>query len=188
MKSLPPTLVAETGSHRKLRGKRSLRSLPDGEPLSRITKVDQGTEQIRMPEKENIERAEEDAREGKAPTTRAGEFVREEIHHVREGKHGARLPQQAIAIGLQSGPCWREASSSAQGNCFGPQSGKGKRSPENAAAVEQVLARHYRRGERRRPLEHFPWCFGAASPLLVGAVAAGVHAQCVHVVLPANEG
>lgn len=53
-----------------------------------------------MPEKGTIERAREDAQEGKAPTTQAGEFVREEIHHVREGKHGARSPQQAIAIGL----------------------------------------------------------------------------------------
>ena len=53
-----------------------------------------------MPEKETIERAREDEREGKAPSTQAGEFVREEIHHVREGKHGARSPQQAIAIGL----------------------------------------------------------------------------------------
>jgi hypothetical protein len=53
-----------------------------------------------MPEQETIERAHEDAREGKSPSTQAGEFVREEIHHVREGKHGARSPQQAIAIGL----------------------------------------------------------------------------------------
>src|SRR5207247_4142038 len=53
-----------------------------------------------MPEKETIERAREDAQEGKAPTTQAGEFVREEIHHVREGKHGARSTKQAIAIGL----------------------------------------------------------------------------------------
>jgi hypothetical protein len=53
-----------------------------------------------MPDKETIERAREDAREGKSPSTQAGEFVREEIHHVREGKHGARSPQQAIAIGL----------------------------------------------------------------------------------------
>ena len=53
-----------------------------------------------MPEKETLERARRDKREGKAPTTQAGEFVREEIHHIREGKHGARSPQQAIAIGL----------------------------------------------------------------------------------------
>lgn len=53
-----------------------------------------------MPDQETIERAREDAREGKSPSTQAGEFVREEIDHVREGKHGARSPQQAIAIGL----------------------------------------------------------------------------------------
>jgi hypothetical protein len=53
-----------------------------------------------MPEKRTIERARKDAREGKAPSTQAGEFVREEIHHIREGKHGARNTRQAIAIGL----------------------------------------------------------------------------------------
>ena len=53
-----------------------------------------------MPERKTVERAREDAREGKSPSTQAGEFVREEIHHVREGKHGVRSPQQAIAIGL----------------------------------------------------------------------------------------
>src|SRR4249919_3157849 len=53
-----------------------------------------------MPEKETVERAHEDASEGKAPTTQAGEFVREEMHHIREGKHGARSTKQAIAIGL----------------------------------------------------------------------------------------
>lgn len=53
-----------------------------------------------MPEKETIDRAREDAREGKSPSTQAGEFVREEMHHIREGKHGARSTKQAIAIGL----------------------------------------------------------------------------------------
>lgn len=53
-----------------------------------------------MPEKETIERARRDKREGKALTTQAGEFIREEIHHIREGKHGARSVKQAIAIGL----------------------------------------------------------------------------------------
>jgi hypothetical protein len=53
-----------------------------------------------MPEKETIEAAKRDLREGKSPSTAAGEFVREEIDHVREGKHGARSPKQAIAIGL----------------------------------------------------------------------------------------
>ena len=53
-----------------------------------------------MPEDETIERAHEDEREGLSPSTQAGEFVREEMEHIREGEHGARSPQQAIAIGL----------------------------------------------------------------------------------------
>ena len=53
-----------------------------------------------MPEKKTLERARKDKAEGKAPTTQAGEFVREEMEHIREGKHGASSPQQAIAIGL----------------------------------------------------------------------------------------
>ena len=53
-----------------------------------------------MPEKKTIQRAKKDKRQGKAPSTQAGEFVREEIHHVREGKHGAKNAKQAIAIGL----------------------------------------------------------------------------------------
>jgi hypothetical protein len=53
-----------------------------------------------MPEKKTLQRARKAKREGKAPTTQAGEFVREEIEHVREGKHGARSTKQAIAIGL----------------------------------------------------------------------------------------
>ncbi len=53
-----------------------------------------------MPEKETLERAKRDKREGKAASTQAGEFVKEEIEHIREGKHGARSTKQAIAIGL----------------------------------------------------------------------------------------
>jgi hypothetical protein len=53
-----------------------------------------------MPDKETIERAREDEREGKSPSTQAGEFVRQEMHHIREGKHGARSTKQAIAIAL----------------------------------------------------------------------------------------
>jgi hypothetical protein len=55
---------------------------------------------IAMPEKETLRRAAKDKRAGKSPSTQAGEFVREEIHHIREGKHGARSAKQAIAIGL----------------------------------------------------------------------------------------
>ena len=53
-----------------------------------------------MPEKSTIRRARKDASEGKAPTTQAGEFIREEILHIREGVHGARSAKQAIAVGL----------------------------------------------------------------------------------------
>src|SRR5258705_13353084 len=53
-----------------------------------------------MPEKETLRRARADKRAGKSASTQAGEFVREEVHHVREGKHGARSTKQAIAIGL----------------------------------------------------------------------------------------
>jgi hypothetical protein len=53
-----------------------------------------------MPEQRTIERAKQKLRKGDAPSTAAGEFVREEIEHVRRGKHGARSPEQAIAIGL----------------------------------------------------------------------------------------
>src|SRR3954464_3612488 len=53
-----------------------------------------------MPEKATIQRAHRDAEEGKSTSTQAGQFVREEMHHIREGKHGARSAKQAIAIGL----------------------------------------------------------------------------------------
>src|SRR6201991_2092926 len=53
-----------------------------------------------MPSKRTIKAARKDKRQGKSPSTQAGEFVREEMHHVREGKHGARSTKQAIAIGL----------------------------------------------------------------------------------------
>jgi len=53
-----------------------------------------------MPEKETLKRAAEDKREGKSASTQAGEFVREEMHHIREGRHGAANTKQAIAIGL----------------------------------------------------------------------------------------
>src|SRR5260370_9921503 len=56
--------------------------------------------EVIMPEQRTLERARKDKREGKSRTTQAGEFVREEIRHVRSGKHGARSAKQAIAIGL----------------------------------------------------------------------------------------
>lgn len=53
-----------------------------------------------MPDKETIEKAKADERQGKSPSTQAGEFVHEEIEHIRQGKHGAKSAKQAIAIGL----------------------------------------------------------------------------------------
>jgi hypothetical protein len=53
-----------------------------------------------MPDKETLQRAKQDLKAGKSPTTAAGEFVRQEMHHIREGKHGAKNAKQAIAIGL----------------------------------------------------------------------------------------
>jgi hypothetical protein len=53
-----------------------------------------------MPEAATLARARKDRREGKSPSTQAGEFVREEFHHIGEGKHGAQSRKQAIAIGL----------------------------------------------------------------------------------------
>jgi hypothetical protein len=53
-----------------------------------------------MPDKKTLARARADKRQGKAVSTQAGEFVKEEIDHIREGVHGARSAKQAIAIGL----------------------------------------------------------------------------------------
>src|SRR6266853_582896 len=86
-----------------------------------------------MPEKETIERAKQDAREGKAPSTQAGEFVREEMHHIREGKHGAASPQQAI-IGLSKA---RRAGVKLQP----PEQGK------SSAETRQKATRDYRKGQ-----------------------------------------
>jgi hypothetical protein len=68
---------------------------------ARCTATDVNLE-VAMPEKRTIERARKDKREGKSASTQAGEFIREEIHHIREGKHGARSTKQAIAIGIST--------------------------------------------------------------------------------------
>jgi hypothetical protein len=98
-----------------------------------------------MPERKTIERAREDAREGKSPSTQAGEFVREEIHHIREGKHGARSPQQAIAIGLSK--------ARRSGVKLGPP--KGSASTRRKAQQDARAARHPARkksGKRSRAI------------------------------------
>ena len=94
-----------------------------------------------MPKKETIERARQDKREGKAPSTQAGEFVREEIEEIRAGKHGARSAKQAIAIGLSKA---RRAGV----DLPPPKSG------EAPAATRRKAARDYAAGQanpRRKP-------------------------------------
>src|SRR5205085_1673744 len=96
-----------------------------------------------MPERETLERAHEDAREGKAPSTQAGEFVREEMHHVREGKHGARSTKQAIAIGLSKA---RRAGVGLKP----PKSGKAKTRKSAAAAYRAGQSHRRRKPAARR--------------------------------------
>jgi len=90
-----------------------------------------------MPEKKTAEKARQDARQGKAPSTQAGEFVREEMEHIREGKHGARSTKQAIAIGLSKA---RRAGVKLKPPKAGRASGKTRASAE----------RDYRRGQSGR--------------------------------------
>jgi hypothetical protein len=119
-----------------------------------------------MPQKETIERAQEDAREGKSPSTQAGEFVREEIHHVREGKHGARSTQQAIAIGLskarragvklrapRKGKTSAKTRSQAQRDYRKGQTSRGRKpSARRSRAVSKALRREGRRAASQTSL------------------------------------
>src|SRR2546422_10616339 len=91
-----------------------------------------------MPERETIERAERDREQGKSPSTQAGEFVREEMHHIREGKHGAASAKQAIAIRLSKA---RRAGVKLRPPAKGRVSGKTRRSAASA----------YRKGQRGTP-------------------------------------
>jgi hypothetical protein len=88
-----------------------------------------------MPEPKTLERARKAKREGKSPTTQAGEFVREEIEHVREGKHGARSAKQAIAIGL---------SKARRAGVKLPPPKRGQAS----ARTRKTAARDYKRGQK----------------------------------------
>jgi hypothetical protein len=113
-----------------------------------------------MPERETVERARKDAREGKAPSTQAGEFVREEIHHVREGKHGARSAQQAIAIGLSKArragvklPKQKKAAGKSQTRRSTRRTkGRSKPSAKRSRAVREALKREGRSAGTRKAL------------------------------------
>ena len=92
-----------------------------------------------MPEKNTIRKAQRDKREGKSPSTQAGEFVHEEIDNIRKGKHGARSAKQAIAIGLSKA---RRAGVNLKPPKKGKTSEKTRRSAESA----------YRKGQRHEPV------------------------------------
>jgi hypothetical protein len=104
-------------------------------------------EETLMPDPKTIERAEEDRREGKAPSTQAGEFVREEFEHVREGKHGARSPQQAIAIGLSKA---RRAGVKLPAPKKGTTSKKTRKSAQRALAAGKKAKRGKKKVSQRR--------------------------------------
>ena len=113
-----------------------------------------------MPERETIKRARRDKRQGKAPSTQAGEFVREEIHHVREGKHGARSTKQAIAIGLSKArragvklgtPKNASAATKRSAKSARRRAGK-KTSPRRSRAMLRRLKREGRSAASRRAL------------------------------------
>jgi hypothetical protein len=119
-----------------------------------------------MPERKTLERARRAKRQGKAPTTQAGEFVREEIEHVREGKHGARSTKQAIAIGLSKArragvklppPRKGQASagtrkSAARAYRAGQGPARKKPSPRRSRATLRALKREPRRAASKRAL------------------------------------
>lgn len=119
-----------------------------------------------MPSKSTIERARQAQREGKAPTTQAGEFVHEEIEHVRSGRHGARSPKQAIAIGLskarragvrlpppKKGRTSKKTRQSAERAYRLGQSGRSRKpSSKRSRATREALRREGRRAASSRAL------------------------------------
>jgi hypothetical protein len=119
-----------------------------------------------MPEKKTLKRARKAKREGKAPTTQAGEFVRETMEHIREGKHGARSTKQAIAIGLskarragvklpppEKGEVSEKTRRSAERAYRKGQSGESpKTSPKRSKAITKALKRESRQAASRTAL------------------------------------
>jgi hypothetical protein len=115
---------------------------------------------------EALEAAREDEKEGKAPSTQAGEFVREEMHHVREGKHGARSTKQAIAIGLskarragvgppppKEGTASRETRKRARRDVAKGKAGRRRKpSPKRSRATKKALRREGRSAASRKSL------------------------------------
>jgi len=140
------------------------RSEPYGSPRPVASRLRNYADlEVMMPEKATLKRARADKRSGKAPTTQAGEFVREEMHHIREGKHGARSTKQAIAIGLskarRAGVKLRRPPASAkkttrQSAKYASRAGTRRRrtSPRRARAVRRALKREGQRAASRKAL------------------------------------
>lgn len=116
-----------------------------------------------MPEKATLKRARRAKRAGKATTTQAGPFVREEIHHIREGKHGARSTKQAIAIGLSKArragvklprpPASAKAKTKRSAEYASHAAGRGRRpAPRRSRAISRALEREPRGAASRRAL------------------------------------
>jgi hypothetical protein len=118
-----------------------------------------------MPEKQTIERAKNAKQKGKSTSTQAGEFVREEIHHIREGKHGARSTKQAIAIGLskarragvdlpppKKGTVSEKTRRSARRAYQSGRRGKPTASPRRSAATERALKHEGRSAASKKAL------------------------------------
>jgi hypothetical protein len=116
-----------------------------------------------MPEKKTIERAQRDRRAGKAASVQAGEFVREEIHKIRRGEHGARSPKQAIAIGLSEArragvdlppPKRGKVSDRTRHSAeYAYEVGQGKRHPKRRPRVARAVSRVLK-GESRASASH----------------------------------
>ena len=100
-----------------------------------------------MPDRKTIERARRDKREGKSPTTQAGEFVHEEIRKIRRGKHGARSTKQAIAIGLSEA---RRAGV----DLPPPKKGPVKESTRRSAKYAHDVGQGKRKAHRRPKVSH----------------------------------
>src|ERR1700693_5715440 len=104
-----------------------------------------------MPDKQTTEKAHADKRAGKSPSTQAGEFVREEMHKIRRGEHGARSPQQAIAIGLSEArragvdlPPPRKGTTKAstrKSAKYAYEAGQGKRKPKRRPRVSRAVSK-----------------------------------------------
>jgi hypothetical protein len=143
-----------------------------------------------MPEKRTIDKARQAKRKGKAPSTQAGEFVREEMHHIREGKHGARSSKQAIAIGLskarragvdlpapEKGTTSEKTRRGAQRALEAGQKGKAKLSRRRSTSAEKALKREGGEAASPKALSRLARSVAAKRPRLARSAVAEKAAQ-----------